>query len=103
MVEAGRLCRAIVASNERHFDALHLLADIESQSGRLADALSTFDRALAIAPDHPDALINRGCTCLDLKRYEEALAGFERSLAVRPGHPLALFNRGVVLQALGRP
>lgn len=103
LADAGRLCRTILASNAGSFEALHLLADVQSQSGQLADAVATYDQALAIAPNHADVLIDRGSACLDLKRYEEALSDYNRSLRVRPGHPLALFNCGVTLQALGRP
>ena len=39
-----------------HFDALHLLAAVQFRAGRLADALASYDAALAIRPDFADVL-----------------------------------------------
>src|SRR5262245_18254278 len=42
------------------------------------EALACYDAALAVAPDHPGILGNRGNTLLDLRRHEEAAACFAR-------------------------
>ncbi len=41
---------------------------------------------LALTPDHPDALYNRGNALSALGRYAEALAAFDRALAAAPYH-----------------
>ncbi len=66
-------------------------------------ALASFDRALAVAAQHPDALNGRANMLMRLGRPADALASFESLLAVKPGHVDALNNRGIVLMALGRP
>ena len=37
-------------------------------------------------PDFADALVNRGVTLHDLKRFDEALASYDRATGLQPGH-----------------
>jgi predicted TPR repeat methyltransferase len=69
---------------------------------RPAEALVSFDQALAIKPDYAEALNNRGSALQDLNRPAEALASFEKALAINPRDPAALNNRGNVLTTLAR-
>ncbi len=64
--------------------------------------MASYDRALALAPDHVDALYNRGNTLTALDRHEEALADYDKVLALRPRHVAALNRRGNALAALER-
>jgi len=100
--EAARLARTIVSIEPDYFDALHLIAVIDTQQRRLDKALAGYDRTLALRPDHAEALNNRGLTLHLLERFEEALASYDGALALRPDYVQAFFNRGVTLQALGR-
>jgi tetratricopeptide (TPR) repeat protein len=70
--------------------------------GRHTEALDEFDRALALAPDHADALSKRGGALMALGRVDEALASLDRAIRARPDHADAHFNRGVVLQGMTR-
>ncbi|HEV8678263.1 MAG TPA: tetratricopeptide repeat protein [Stellaceae bacterium] len=101
--EAERLCRAVIAAEPNNFDAHHLLAVIHARHGRHGDALASYGRALAVRPDDPQALSNRGATLDALGHYDDALASFDRALAIRPDYPPALSNRGNALRALKRP
>ena len=69
------------------FDALHLLAAVQSRLGKKDTALASYDRALKVQPDSAEALFNRGDTLHELKRFEEALASYDRALTVRPDLP----------------
>lgn len=100
--EAERLCRDIVAADPARFDAYHLLAVIAARHGRQEEALARYDRALAIRPEDPQALSNRGVTLGELGRHEEALASYDRALALRRDYGPALSNRGNALRALKR-
>jgi len=102
LVEAERLCQQIVAARLDVFDAHHLLALVQSLLGKKEAALTNFDRALRLRPDHAEALSNRGLTLHHLNRFEEALADFDRSLNAWPDYAEALFNRGLTLRALKR-
>jgi tetratricopeptide (TPR) repeat protein len=69
---------------------------------RYAQALESYDRALAIRPGDRQALNNRGVALHALNRDEEALASYDRALALRPDYAEAYNNRANALRALGR-
>ena len=100
--EAGRLCHAIIAAKPDLFDALRLLAVVQTKLGRLKDALTSYDHALALRPDHAPTLFRRGATVYELRRFEDALASYEKALIVRPDCHEALVNRGIALRELRR-
>jgi tetratricopeptide (TPR) repeat protein len=79
-----------------------LLAVVQWQLGRLREALSSYDKALTLNPDHADAWSNRGVTLYSLKRFEEALSSYDKALAINPGDPQAWSNRGAALYDLNR-
>ncbi len=69
---------------------------------RPAEALASFDKALAINPRDAGALYNRGIALQDLKRPAEALTSYDQALAIKPDDSDALYNRGVALRDLKR-
>jgi tetratricopeptide (TPR) repeat protein len=69
---------------------------------RHAEALASYERAIALKPEYPEALNNRGNALRALGRCEEALASFERAIALRSDYAEAYNNRGNALAALGR-
>jgi tetratricopeptide (TPR) repeat protein len=101
-VEAEQLCQQIVAARQDVFDALHLLALVQTLLGKKETAVASFDRALKVRPRYAEALSNRGLTLYELKRFDEALASFDEALKAQPNHAEALFNRGLTLHALKR-
>jgi len=70
--------------------------------GRHEEALTSYERALALKPDYAEALHNRGNTLVALDRLNEALKSFEQAIVLRPNQPAALLNRAQVLQRLER-
>jgi protein O-GlcNAc transferase len=102
LAEAEQLCNGIVARNPGFVEALHLLAVVQSSSGRLDDALATYDRALVLRPNYVEALCDRGVTLHQAGRFEAALASYDRALALRAGFAAALYNRGITLFELKR-
>ncbi len=107
LVQAGRpaealaLLEALLAREPRHADSWVNAGNIQSLMGRAAEAVASYDRALAIRPD-ADTFNNRGLALQGLDRLDEALASYEGALALRPGNVQALFRSGVVLNELGR-
>jgi len=69
---------------------------------RHAEALASYNRAVALWPGHAPLLNNRGNALFALGRKLEALAAFDRAIAVAPDYVDAHFNRGNVLRALDR-
>ena len=100
--EAEQLCKAILARNPAFVEAVHLLAVVQSSSGRLDDALANYDRALVLRPNYVEALCDRGVTLHQAGRFEAALASYDGALARRANHAAALYNRGITLFELRR-
>jgi Flp pilus assembly protein TadD len=69
---------------------------------RPADALASYDQAIALAPALLGVHNNRGLMLMALERQSEALAAFDRELAINPVDAKTLNNRGVALFDLGR-
>jgi tetratricopeptide (TPR) repeat protein len=100
--EAEGLCHAIIVAKHDVFEALDLLAVIQTKLRRSSEALASYGRALAIRPDSAEALNNRGNILWELKRFDEAVASYDRALSVRPNFAEALNNRGNTLGELKR-
>ena len=102
LAEAEQACQQILLRQRDFFDAIFLLAGVQSKLGKKAAALANYDRALTLRPNHVDTLCNRGNTLADLKRHGEALASYDRALRLRPDDDDVLFNRGNALHQLNR-
>ena len=102
LVAAEQLCQQIIAAKPDFFDALYLLAIVQSRLGKNDAALASYDRALALRPGSAAALSNRGTVLRELRRYGEALASYDRALLARPDYAEAHSNRGHLLQTLRR-
>jgi tetratricopeptide (TPR) repeat protein len=102
LAEAERLCRKIIDSDPRCFDAVHLLAVVQAALGKREKAIASYDRAIALRPNDAALFSNRGVVLKDLKRFDEALASFDRALAIEPRFAAAHVNRGNAFRALER-
>jgi tetratricopeptide (TPR) repeat protein len=100
--EADRVARAILSADGEYFDAHHLVAVISARQRRFEQALVSYDSALTVRPDDPEALYNRANTLHELKRFDEALESYDRALVVRPAYAEALSNRAVTLHEMKR-
>jgi predicted O-linked N-acetylglucosamine transferase (SPINDLY family) len=107
LVQAGRpgealtLLDALLARDPGAADAWVNHGNILSLMGRSAEALASYDRALALAPD-ADTFNNRGHVLEMLMKPAGALASYEAALALQPANIQALFRRGVLLNEMGR-
>ena len=85
-------------------DSLPVLANLGGvfyQQRRFADALNQYDKALALAPGHPELLLFRGFALRELDR-PDALAAFDQAIAADPQQSDAWTARGGLLQHLRR-
>ena len=73
---AIHLLREVVATGKAFADAHHLLGLAYAMVGQREEALTEFDRALALNPRYVDAHLNRAVTLNDLGRSDEATAAF---------------------------
>jgi Flp pilus assembly protein TadD len=89
--------RADVAQAHYHLGNALLAAE------RANDALASFADALALLPDHVDALNNQGNALRSLSRIDEAIACYRRALTIRPDFVAAHYNLGRTLLTQQRP
>jgi len=73
------------------------------QEGDLASAEAAFRKALALDPDHPDALFGLGLCAEAHGRWADAEAAYRRAVAKRPDFPQALNNLAAVLTHTDQP
>jgi protein O-GlcNAc transferase len=102
LADAGLRYRAVLERMPAQFDALHLLGVVEHQQGRAAEAVTWFDRAIAVVADRAPVHANRGAALRDLQHTTQALDSLDRALGLDPQHAGAHANRAAVLLDLGR-
>ena len=92
----------VLARQPRHFDALHLLGVIASQSGNPTLAVDLMGRAIEINPNNAGVYSNRGNALQELKRWDEAVSSYEKAIAINPVDADTFYNLGNALQELTR-
>ena len=70
--------------------------------GQHEAALTAYDRILADAPGHADALRQKGTLLWEMGRRPEGLAATEAAIAARPDFLEAIYNQAAMLQQLHR-
>jgi serine/threonine protein kinase len=66
------------------------------------EAISSYDKAIAIKPDFHEALYRQGVALRQLHRYTEAIAAYDKAIAIKPDNHQAWNNRGIALDELQR-
>lgn len=98
---AESICAALIFNNRNDFDALFILATVQSVRGRHWDAINSYNRALETARSHISALNHRGAALHQLGRLEEAVANYDHILSMRTLIADVLFKRAVAYHAGG--
>jgi protein O-GlcNAc transferase len=102
LVEAERLYRQILSQATPPEVLVNLGNLLSQQQGRRDEALTSYDKALAVRPGFFEALFNRGNLLLEMKRAEDALDSYEQALVVRQDFAGVWNNRGTALRNLQR-
>ena len=69
---------------------------------RYEEAITSYDKYLAINPRNDIAWLSRSFTLRKLKRYEEAITSYDKCLAINPQNDIAWHDRGFILKELER-
>jgi tetratricopeptide (TPR) repeat protein len=99
---AGAVCDLILREIPDHAEVHNYRGIALQQLRRVAEALVSYDRALALQPAYADAQLNRGTALLALRRPGDALTAFDRLLVLRPDAADAHNSRGIALQEMKR-
>jgi tetratricopeptide (TPR) repeat protein len=100
--ETEALCQQILKAKDDFFEAVFLLASVQSRLRKNQLALANYHRAVSLRPDQPEPLNAFGNELFQLGRHSEALVNFDRALEIRPNYADALNNRANTLKALKR-
>ncbi len=92
-----RELEAALARDPVNRDKLVALGNLYFDTGRHADAISSYEAALSIQGDDAGVLTDCGVMYRATGQFEKALEKFDRAMQVQPGHAIAMFNKGVVL------
>lgn len=88
---------------ERNAEEWFALAlQYEADRSTRAEAMDAYERALAIHPQHGEALINLGTLHYEQGDFEKAAEHFRRAVELDPENALAQFNLGSLLEELGQ-
>jgi tetratricopeptide (TPR) repeat protein len=85
------------------FEALFRGAVTLQRSGRTAEAVEQYRRALRVKGDAAEAHHNLGCALLTLRRIDEAAVALRRALALRPNDAATLDALGYAVAERGAP
>ena len=95
--EAERLTRRVLEAIPDQPDALHLLATVARESGRMDLAIDLYDRLLRRHPAIPIAQNNLGNLLQERRQWKRAIACYEAALAHDSRYMSAYFNLGRAL------
>ena len=99
---AARLIAAAIRVNSGEAAAHYNLGNALRLLERHAEAIASYERAIALKSNHWRAH-NNGANCLaDLHRHAEAVASYDRAIAIEPAWADTWHNRGKALVELKR-
>lgn len=99
---AAEVLHKLLRQHPRHAAGWAMLGSVQMQLDRPADALASYERAVALAPGHAPSWLNRGNTLSRLGRTDAALASYDRAVAAAPDLVQGHSNRAQALNLMGR-
>jgi len=91
-----------LAKNPECWAAHNNLGIIFANDGNLKNAITHYEAAVRLRPQHAEAHNNLAVALAQQGRTEEAMAHFEQALRLKPNYPEAHNNLGNTLQMQGR-
>ena len=92
----------LVRKNPQDVDSLIHLGNVYYDVEKYQDAVTAYEKALAVKPDNPDVLTDLGTMYRALGQLDLALARYNKAITFNPKHQNARFNKCVVLLDMGR-
>ena len=102
LAQAKQLYEDIRVDLPDHFQLINMLGIVTMQSRSYADAISLFDRAIALNPGYAETYCNRGIAFKESGRFIEAAASFSQAIERKSDSAEAYYHRGNVMIELGR-
>ncbi len=86
-----------IDTDPKNTTAIVQLANVYFDAERFTDAISWYEKAVALNPKDADVSTDLGVSYYYTNRTDEALKRFEESLRINPNHTKTLLNKGIVL------
>jgi len=99
---AAEMIGRAISLNDKVAEFHSNLGNALMDMGKLTEAIASYQQALIIKPNFPEALYNLGDTFRDQGKLAEAIACYEKALSVKPDSPEVLLNLGNVLTTQGK-
>ena len=77
-------------------------ADLALSRGSVDEAISLYERAVALEPRFAEAWVNMANAYGMNRDYEKSVAAFDKAIAIDPKYGKALFGKAITLKNLGR-
>jgi protein O-GlcNAc transferase len=100
--DAERRFKNLVRDKPQDVAALNLLGLVLGRLGRNVEAVDSYDRALALAPNSFESWFGRGMTLIAAARHQDAIASFDRAIAAKPDITQVHLLRAKLLTDLDR-
>ena len=75
---------------------------IKISSGKFAESISSFDKALEFDPNYVQAVYSKGRALFEIKKYEDSITSLDKALEIDPNNSQIWFIKGEALAKLGR-
>ena len=95
---SAAMVRDVLAILPQDYEAILLLADIETERGHADAAFALYAAAISLDPGLYPAYIHRALLLTEFTRGGKALAGFDQALVLSPDSAEAWFNRVTLKQ-----
>lgn len=70
-------------------------------AGKFLEAITQFNQALELLPDHPDILADRAVAYLMLEKYKLAILDFDKAASIDPENPYRYSSRAFAKDKIG--
>ncbi len=94
LADAISRCNEFISRRNDSVEGYAHLGNAEHEFGVYGKAITTFERALELAPNDKELWNNLGYTCFVAGFLEKALGCFDKALAIDPNYKHAWYNKG---------
>jgi Tfp pilus assembly protein PilF len=100
--QVGRESASVRGSVDTAAASLNQRGEALAAEGRIDEATTQWQKALAIEPNYPEAHVNLGKALVSRGRIGEGMAHYRKALEIQPNYPEAHVGFGNALVRLGR-
>ncbi len=92
--KAKLLYEAVLLNHPNHFDSLHLLGVIATQTGELNKAVELIEKAISLHQNNPSFFFNCANAQKELGQYDGAIKNYSKAILLNPRFEDAYLNQG---------